>query len=222
MTLTSSFPSRLFITGTDTGVGKTMVSAILAAGLKTAYWKPVQSGLDEETDTEAVKRLTGLPDLHFFPETYRLKAPLSPHESARRDGITIDLNRFALPEPSAGISHLIVEGAGGVFVPLNNREFMLDLMKKFALPVLLVSRSTLGTINHTLLSIEALRNHHLTILGVVMNGPKNPSNRAAIEHYGNVKVLGEIEPLENFNSQTLKNMFEKTFEEKLSTEAPRH
>lgn len=204
------FPSRFFITGTDTDVGKTIISAILTKGLDAFYWKPIQSGLEEETDTEIVKRLSGLSDNHFLPETYRLKAPLSPHASSRLENTRIDLDRFRLPEIKSK-TPLIVEGAGGILVPLNETDLMIDLMKKLTIPVLIVSRSTLGTINHTLLSIRILRENGLDILGVVMNGPKNTSNREAIEHYGNVRVIAEIDTMENLNETTLAAVFKEHF-----------
>jgi len=198
-----SLPNRIFITGTDTGVGKTVVSAILMAGLGGFYWKPIQSGLDEITDTEWVHKNTGLPGDHFFRETYRLTLPLSPHAAALHDGVRIDLESFHMPEiPKQG--HLIIEGAGGLMVPLNEKDLITDLIKKFKAPVLLVARSSLGTINHTLLSLEQLRREGIDIMGAVINGPINPGNREAIEHFGKTKVLAEIEPIEYIDPQNLK------------------
>jgi dethiobiotin synthase len=202
-------PHGIFVTGTGTGVGKTFVSAILVAGLSARYWKPIQSGLHEKTDTEWVQEMTGLPSIHFYPETYRFRFPLSPHVAAEKDGILIDLELMDLPQTSGG--HLIVEGAGGIMVPLNEHHLMLDLMKKLQLPILLVAESGLGTINHTLLSLDLLKNHSLQVLGVVMNGPRNPENRKAIEHYGNTAVCAEIEPLERIDKVTLKNAFWRCF-----------
>ena len=204
------FPSRIFITGTDTGIGKTVISAILMAGLRGIYWKPIQSGLDDVTDTEWIREKTGLPDTHFHPETYRLNLPISPHASAAHDGVQIDLDKFQAPEIDKP-GHLIIEGAGGIMVPLNERQFMLDLMKKLGAPVLLVSSSLLGTINHTLLSLVQLKRHGLELLGVVMNGTKNSLNREAIEFHGNVPVLAEIGPLSIINPQSLKQCFEEHF-----------
>lgn len=201
-------PHGIFITGTDTGVGKTVVSAILQAGLRGIYWKPIQSGLEQMTDTEWIRKITGLPEHHFLPETLRLKRPLSPHASAEAEGIHIELDTFQLPETK---EYLIVEGAGGIMVPLNERHFMLDLMKRLGLPILLVARSALGTINHTLLSLEKLRREGLEVFGVVMNGPKNPVNRKAIEYYGKVKVCVEIEPLPSINPKTLRETFKTKF-----------
>ena len=206
---TIDLPPKIFVTGTGTGVGKTFVSAILAVGLSAGYWKPVQSGLLEKTDTAWVREMTGLPSTHFYPESYRFRFPLSPHVAAEKDGIHIDLESMDLPETS--LEHIIVEGAGGIMVPLNERHLMLDLMKKLQLPVLLVAESGLGTINHTLLSLELLKNHSVQVFGVVMNGPRNPENRKAIEHFGNTRVCAEIEPLEPIDKETLENTFWRCF-----------
>ena len=199
------FPPALFVTGTDTGVGKTVVAAILTAGLDGIYWKPVQSGLEGVTDTEQVRQMTGMGEIHFAPETYRLRHPLSPHEAAELEGVRIELDRFQLPAHPP--STLIVEGAGGIMVPLNQEHTMLDLMKRLRLPVLLVARTALGTINHTLLSIEQLRRSGLEVLGVVMNGQRNHGNRQAIEHHGQVPVLAQIEPVENIHRRSLSSLF---------------
>lgn len=204
------FPERLFITGTDTGIGKTIVSAMLMSGIKARYWKPVQSGLTDITDTEWVKKHTGIDESCFFPETYRLRAPLSPHESASLEGKHIDIERFVIPQVSQGET-LLIEGAGGIMVPLNKKELMIDLMKRCNAPVLIVARSGLGTINHTLLSINRLRQENMEIFGVVMNGPLNKANREAIEHFGSVKVIAEIEPLEIITPEILKESFSRYF-----------
>ena len=203
-------PSRLFITGTDTGIGKSMISAILIVGLNAMYWKPIQSGLEGITDTDWVRDKTGLPSIHFHPETYRFRLPLSPHAAADHDGIRINLEDFTAPAIDEN-DHLIVEGAGGVMVPLNETRFMSDLMKKLDLPVLLVASNSLGTINHTLLSLDHLRRKGLDVMGVVLNGQKNSINREAIEHYGGVKVLAEIEPLAEINPQSLSVCFNVNF-----------
>lgn len=204
------FPSRFFVTGTDTAVGKTTICAILMAGLSATYWKPVQSGLEELTDTEWIRRATGLPDANFVPETYRLRHPLSPHAAAALDGVHIELERFNLPIPPPS-THLIVEGAGGIMVPLNAEHTMLDLIKYLCLPVLLVARSSLGTINHTLLSLEQLQRHQVEVLGVVMNGPHNADNRNAIQHYGKVPVLAEVGPLPIPEKRDLRSVFQRCF-----------
>lgn len=200
-----SLKRGVFVTGTDTEVGKTVVAAWLVIALEADYWKPIQSGLDDETDTAAVRRLTALPAERFHASAYELEAPLSPHESARLEGRHIELDAFDLP---ASPRALVVEGAGGVLVPLNEGTLMTDLMARLGLPVLLVSRTTLGTINHTLLSLEALRRRGLDVAGVVMNGPPNAANRRAIEDYGQVRVLAEFPELDPLNEETLAAMAE--------------
>lgn len=195
-------PKKIFITGTDTDVGKSVVSAILVQALHAYYWKPVQSGLAENTDTQTVKHLTNLPDPYFLSETYRLHAPLSPHASAKLENIDIRMDAFHIPKYSEE-HHLIVEGAGGICVPLNHTYLVVDLIQYLSLPVIIVARSTLGTINHTLLSIHYLKQKGIPILGVVLNGPKNPSNAEAICFYGKVPILFEIEPLPKINPNTL-------------------
>ena len=177
----------VFVTGTDTGVGKTLVSAWLVGRWRADYWKPVQSGSVEGTDSDVIARL--VPDAVIHPPAYVFKAPLSPDQAARRENALIDLGRIRLP---ATQNLLVVEGAGGALVPLRDDMLMIDLMARLGLPVLVVARSGLGTINHTLLTLEALRNRDLAIQGVVMNGPSEPENRAAIERFGRVRVLAEL------------------------------
>lgn len=208
--MATNFPDTLFITGTDTEVGKTVVSSVLMVGLQAEYWKPVQSGTEAGTDTQWIQSKTGLPDDCFHPEAYLLRHFLSPHAAAAREGITIDLSAIHLPKRRR-TRHLIVEGAGGILAPLNERETMADLIKKLNLPVLLVARSVLGTINHTLLSLEKLRHIGAQVLGVVMNGPKNKENRAAIEGFGNIHVVGEIPPMPEITPQVLLNTFQHGF-----------
>jgi len=200
-----ALPPRFFVAGTDTGVGKSAVCAILMAGLGAVYWKPVQSGLPG--DTAWVRQVTGLPPGRFAPETYCLGHPLSPHQAAALEGVEIDLERFSLP-PS---EQLMVEGAGGVMTPLNPRHIFTDLMRRLGLPVLVVARSSLGTINHTLLTLEQLRRCQLEILGVVVNGPKNAASEQAIEHYGKARVLAAVEPLEQLDPPGLRAAFERYF-----------
>lgn len=203
-------PPRIFITGTDTGVGKTVISAMIVAGTGAGYWKPIQCGIDETTDREWVIRSAGIPPSRTYEEAYLLKHPLSPHAAARREGVTIDLDAITLP-PCSPSRSLVVEGAGGIMVPLDDRHYMLDLMKRLRLPVLLVASSRLGTINHTLLSLEQLRRHGLEVLGVVVNGPRNLSNREAIRGYGSVSILAEVEPLQRIDPVMLKKAFQRAF-----------
>ena len=206
----SIYPKQIFVTGTDTGVGKTIIAAILTAGLNAHYWKPIQCGLEDKTDTEVVRELTGLSEDFFYQETYRLAAPLSPHASASLEKITIELAEMNLPV-QVNRSRVVVEGAGGIMVPLNEKEYMLDLMKQLDLPVLVVARSGLGTINHTLLSLQALNFKGVTVFGVVLNGPKNQKNKEAIEQYGKVDVLAEIEPIEDIEVMDCRRIFAEKF-----------
>lgn len=177
----------LFVTGTDTGVGKTVLSAALLLRYPQAtYWKPIQTGPDD--DTAEVRRLTGG---QVTDAGIRLPDPVSPHLAARRAGTTIDLGALLRSRDRDGAVH-IVEGAGGVLVPVNDSQTMADLMAMLGLPVIVAARSTLGTINHTLLTIEALRARALRVSGVVMIGDRDADNRAAIEHHGRVPVLAEM------------------------------
>ena len=189
-----------FVTGTDTDVGKTVVSAWLVARLDAYYWKPVQAGNHPETDSAIVRRLTGAPPDRILPEAYVLSEPIAPHEAARRAGIAIDMERLVPPPCDRP---LVVEGAGGLMVPLTDDAFVIDLARELELPLILVTRSTLGTINHTLLSLEAIRRRGLTLAGVVVNGPETPHNRAAIERYGQVAVIAEIPWLDQLTPSTL-------------------
>jgi len=190
-----------FVTGTDTDVGKTVISAWLVARLDGCYWKPVQAGNHPETDSAIVQRLTGVRPDRILPEAYVLPEPIAPHEAARRAGIAIDMQKL-VPPPCDRL--LVVEGAGGVLVPLTDNAFVIDLARELELPVILVSRSTLGTINHTLLSLEAIRRRGLVLAGVVVNGPETPHNRAAIERYGQVEIIAEIPWLDQVTPSTLK------------------
>ncbi len=186
----------VFVTGTDTEVGKTVAAACLIQALDGDYWKPVQAGLADGTDTETVRRLTGLDAARHHPPTYELTAPLSPHEAARLDGTTIRMEAFILPTTDRPV---VVEGAGGVLVPLNDSALMIDLMEHLGLPVILVARSTLGTINHSLLSLEALRRRRLAVLGVIINGASNPANQTAVADFGRVPVLASLPILDPLN-----------------------
>ena len=202
---------RLFLTGTDTGVGKTIVSALLCAALDGTYWKPVQTGSRAGTDRETVRRLAALAAGDEIPEAYCLPEPVSPHLAAEWNGIRIRLD--AIQKPSIPETKwLIVEGAGGVLVPLNDSDFMVDLMKRLGFPVVLVARTALGTINHTLLSLEALRRRGIPVAGIVLNGEENPDNREALERYGRVPILGWVPPLQEISCQALRRVFEEHFD----------
>jgi dethiobiotin synthase len=187
----------VFVTGTDTGVGKTIVSAALLIRYQhegaVRYWKPIQTGIEQDDDTAEVQRLSGAGDDRVLKSGVRLPRPLSPHLAARLNDFTIFLPPLVnVVKAEAPKYTWIVEGAGGVMVPLNESETMADLMTSLALPVVVAARSGLGTINHTLLTIEALRRRSLPVAGVVMVGDPNPENTAAVERYGRTAVLGEM------------------------------
>ncbi len=190
----------LFVTGTDTDVGKTVVAAWLVAKIGACYWKPVQAGNHPETDSAIVRRLSGVAEDRILPEAYLLSEPIAPHEAARRAGIEIEMAKLAAP---ACDRPLVVEGAGGLMVPLTGEAHVIDLAAELHLPIVLVARSTLGTINHTLLSLEAIRRRGLPLAGVVVNGPETPHNRAAIERYGKVEIIAEIPWLDQLTPATL-------------------
>ena len=192
----------IFVTGTDTDVGKTVVSSWIVHHWNAHYWKPIQSGLSDPTDSETITQLSQIDPQRVFPETYRLNQPLSPHASAAIDGIEIHLEQFQLPTVPHD-ARLVVEGAGGILVPINDDQMVIDIMQKIGLPVLVVARSGLGTLNHTLLTLAALRNRNFKIAGVVMVGQVNDSNREALEHYGQTTVLAELPRFETLNHQSL-------------------
>ncbi len=194
---------NLFVTGTDTGIGKTVISTMLALKLGYHYWKPVQTGADAETDTQFVSRFIGAD--RVYKETYCLKQPSSPHQAAHQKNIKIELEQICKQQPPRDT---VIEGAGGVFVPLNENELMIDVIARINCPVVVVARSTLGTINHTLLTLKALRSHSVKQIAVVMAGEHNPENRIAIEKYGRVKVIGEIPYLKNLSLRALKEASE--------------
>ncbi|HRW58359.1 MAG TPA: dethiobiotin synthase [Chlamydiales bacterium] len=201
-------PQQIFLTGTDTDVGKTFIAALLCQGLKAHYFKPIQSG--NPHDKTWIQSITNLPSSFFHPETYLLKTPLSPHAAAEIDNIEIEMDQIHLPK--IGTNPLIVEGCGGVLVPLNKKkDLVIDLMKKFNLPTIIVTRSSLGTINHTLLTIEALKNRQIPIHGIIMNGPVNLSNKKAIETHGNIPVIAQIPHLNKITPETFKTLFKEHF-----------
>ena len=182
----------VFVTGTDTGVGKSFAAACLVRAWNAAYWKPVQTGLDDDPggDSATVSRLVDRQDFIPYAPRHSFRAPLSPAAAAAAEGVCIDLADF--DRPTTDGRPLVVEGAGGVLVPLTDTHLMTDLIARLALPVLVVARSTLGTINHTLLTLEALRARRLTVAGVILNGPPDAGNRAAIERWGAAPVVAHL------------------------------
>ncbi|MBE7729139.1 dethiobiotin synthase [Komagataeibacter sp. FXV3] len=183
----------VFVTGTDTDVGKTVTSATLVKAWDAAYWKPLQSGTDDApSDSMGVRQLAGLDPARLYPPAATFGASLSPEDAAHVAHTRIDPAMITLPRHVASKGPLVVEGAGGVFVPIAENYLMVDLMARLALPVVLVARSQLGTINHTLLSLAALRARGLHVAGVILNGPPEPHGRSAIERHGRVRILAEF------------------------------
>lgn len=201
--------SRTFVvTGTDTDIGKTVFAAGLAAALGARYWKPVQSGLDGGSDAARVQAL-GVPSARIIPEAYRLTTPCSPHLAAEIDGVTIDPARLSLPEHQYP---LVVEGAGGVLVPVTRTLLYADLFARWNQPVVLVARTVLGTINHSLLSIEAVRSRGVPILGVAFIGDAVEDSEATIAGIGGVRRLGRLPWLDPLDAQTLADAFRDHFD----------
>ncbi|MDB5708374.1 MAG: ATP-dependent dethiobiotin synthetase BioD [Sphingomonas bacterium] len=196
----------IVVTGTDTDVGKTVFAAALAGALGASYWKPVQAGLDPRADVDSVAILSGA---RILPEAYRLTTPCSPHRAAAIDGVTIDPARLALPGVDGP---LVVEGAGGVLVPITPDLLFVDLFARWARPVVLVARTGLGTINHSLLSIEALRRRGVPILGIAFIGDEQPDSEATIARLGGVKRLGRLPRLDPLDADTLAAAFAAHFD----------
>lgn len=180
----------MFIIGTDTGVGKTLICSWLCLKTGYDYYKPIQTG--PERDTAAVLDIAGV-QVHM--ESYYYKTPVSPHLAAAIEQVEIDISNIQVPDSA----NLIIEGSGGVLVPLNRTQFIIDLVRRVGLPVILVASSRLGTINHTLLTLEALRARHVNVLGVIINGPLNQGNADAISYYGGVEVLAQFDFIDNVN-----------------------
>jgi dethiobiotin synthetase len=201
--------ARIVVTGTDTGIGKTVFSAGLVGLLGGVYWKPVQSGLGEETDSEAVARLGRLPPERILPEAYRLAQPLSPHRAAEIDGVAIDADRLT---PPATMLPLVIEGAGGLMVPLDRRTLFIDVFERWRHPVVLCARTSLGTINHTLLSIEALRSRSIPLLGNAFIGGEMPDTERVIADFGKVRVLGRLPHLNPLTPDALRSAMRSSFD----------
>jgi dethiobiotin synthetase len=181
---------KIFVTGIGTDIGKTVVSAVLVEALKADYWKPVQTGSFFSRDTVEVKRIISNTKSQFHPESYLLKQPMSPHAAAELEGVEIHMDQINLPQTT---NHLVIEGAGGLMVPLNRNHFMIDLIQKFDAEVILVVKNYLGSINHTLLSIDVLKSRGLKIMGIVINEEPHALSENIILQYSGLKLLGRIE-----------------------------
>lgn len=207
---------RIVVTATDTNVGKTVFSAALAAALDGYYWKPVQAGLVGETDAQVVARLSGLPAERILPEVYRLAMPRSPLAAARDEGITLypqELNAPNVDRP------LVIEGAGGLMVPLNERILLIDVISGWQAPIVLCARTTVGTINHTLLSIEAMKRRGMPLLGVVFIGDADDAAEQAIEGFSAVRRLGRLPLVDPLDPTTLAAAFAAAFDLSVFTTA---
>lgn len=196
--------SVLVVTGTDTGVGKTVFAAGLAGALGAHYWKPIQAGVDPEGDKETAAALSGLPRERILPEAYRLTTPASPHLAARIDGVEIALDRLALPRVDGP---LVVEGAGGLLVPISDTLTMADLFAHWGRPVILCARTALGTINHSLLSVEALKSRGIPIAGIAFIGDPHPENERIVPLLAGAPSLGRLPLLDPLDATTLAAAF---------------
>jgi len=196
--------TRFIVTGTDTGIGKTVFSAALAGALGLPYWKPIQSGLEEETDSETVARLAGVP---IHPEAWRLVTPASPHLAAEIDGVTIDPDALAPPP-----GDLLIEGAGGALVPVTRTLLYADLFARWQVPVIVCARTALGTINHSLLTIEALKARNVPIHGIAFIGDAVEDSEAIISEMSGVKRLGRLPTIDPLTPETLAAAFADHFD----------
>lgn len=200
---------RIVVTGTDTGVGKTVFCAGLTETLSACYWKPVQSGLEEETDSETVRRLGQLSADRVVPEMWRLRTPVSPHLAAAFDGVSLSADGLLPPDTS---SPLVIEGAGGLLVPLSRERTFADVFANWRLPTVLCARTGLGTINHTLLTLEAMRSRSIPVLGVALIGEERPDTAEIIAELGKVDILGRLPWIEPLTPGTLKEAFRAAFD----------
>lgn len=203
--------ARFVVTGTDTGVGKTVFAAALTTAIGARYWKPIQAGLDDDggSDSDRVARLAGLSPDRILPEAYSLATPCSPHRAAEIDGVAIDPSRLELPQTDRP---LVIEGAGGVLVPIDRSRTYADVFAAWGVPVILVARTALGTINHSLLSLEALRRRDIPVHGVAFIGDANEDTEATIAAMGDIRRLGRLPPLRPLTRETLADAFAAHFD----------
>ena len=202
----STFSKRIIICGTDTDVGKTIVSSFFVQGLEAIYWKPIQSGTEEDTDTQTVCKLLNLESNRHLSERYKFKAPVSPHWAAEKESRFIEPNNLNLPDLDKLI---IIETAGGLMVPLNRNWLQIDQLKVWGAPIILVARTGLGTLNHTLLSLEALKHRNLDVLGIVLNGPPHKDNPKTLEQFGDTKILASLPIFDEVNAKVLSQEWNK-------------
>ena len=194
---------RYFVTGIGTEIGKTIASAIITQALKADYWKPLQAGELDNSDRMKVEALIDNDRTKFHPEAYKLNQPMSPHAAAERDGIEIDISSFKIPHTN---NHLVIEGAGGLLVPLNDKDTILNLIESLKCEVILVSRHYLGSINHTLMSIEALQQRNIPIKGILFNGKENKDTESIITKMSGLNIIGRINKLDNLNKSVINSV----------------
>lgn len=191
-------PKQFIIAGIGTEIGKTVCSAIVTKAIQAAYWKPIQAGNLNDGDAYWIQKW--VPETKIFPSVYALNHPLSPHTAAELDGVSIEIEAFSLPETA---QNLVVELAGGIMVPLNDNQTNLDLIKYLGLPVILVSKNYLGSINHTLMTYEILKSHHIPIEGIIFNGQTNSSGEAFIVKHTGLPVLLRVNEEKEINSSII-------------------
>jgi dethiobiotin synthetase len=201
--MTGFLATRLIVTGTDTDIGKTVFAAALAGALNARYWKPVQAGLEPETDSQAVARLAGV---EILPEAHRLKMAASPHQAAAAQGIAIDPGALAPPE-----GPVVIEGAGGLMVPLTRTTLNIDVFARWGLPLILCAATRLGTINHTLLSVEAVRARNIPLLGIAFTGEENSESEGIIIEKSGARRLGRLPRLDPLTRESLAAAFAANF-----------
>ena len=204
--------SVIVVSGTDTGLGKTVFAAMLTAALDAVYWKPVQSGTGDGTDADTVARLAGVPRDRILPERYVLSQPLSPHRAAELDGVEIDPDALVLPEPQARGRPVVIEGAGGLLVPLTRRTLFIDVFRRWGAPVVLCARTALGTITHTLLSVEALKARGIPLLGIAFIGEAMPDSERTIVEFSGARRLGRLPWLTELTAESLRRAFAEHFD----------
>ena len=203
-----SFKNNLqfIICGTDTDVGKTLISSFFVRGLKSFYWKPIQSGIETETDSQSILRLSGIKKEKILKEAYIFEKPVSPHWAAEIDGKKIDINLLNLPKIDGSI---VIETAGGLMVPITRNFLQIDQIRKWNLPVIIVCRSSLGTLNHTLLTIEALKKRNIKILGLIINGEKHLDNPKTLREFSNLPIIAEFPRLNNIDKNNLDRLWKE-------------
>ena len=203
-----SFKNNLqfIICGTDTDVGKTLISSFFVRGLKSFYWKPIQSGIETETDSQSILRLSGMKKEKILKEAYIFEKPVSPHWAAEIDGKKIDINLLNLPKIDGSI---VIETAGGLMVPITRNFLQIDQIRKWNLPVIIVCRSSLGTLNHTLLTIEALKKRNIKILGLIINGEKHLDNPKTLREFSKLPIIAEFPRLNNIDKNNLDRLWQE-------------